>query len=330
MALVLYTQSSSQMAASDQILSSILSDPPPSPSPVTYQWLLPNTKGLRTFLQTVETARPASPSNDAGTSSPPPRLESGPALNTSSYDPNAMPSAESGVDGTSHSRSPEGASLSKNGHRHEVSVFMAATESFNRANTNCSVQESLDRFKPVFSDSKEAGFAVRAYISVALGCPFEGPRVDPHKVADIAASLMEMGADEVSVADTTGMGTAPSTKKLLQTLQEAGIRSEDTAMHFHDTYGQALTNTMVALDHGIRAFDSAVGGLGGCPFAPGATGNVATEDLVYSLHSLGAKTDVHLEELSRTGDWITSRIGKQNSSRAGRATLASLRREGKA
>ena len=149
-------------------------------------------------------------------------------------------------------------------------------------------------------------------------------------MADIAASLMEMGADEVSVADTTGMGTAPATKKLLQTLKEAGIRNEDMAMHFHDTFGQALINTMISLDHGIRAFDSAVGGLGGCPYSPGATGNVSTEDLVYSLHSLGADTGVDLDEVSRIGAWITNEIGKANESNAGKATLARLRREGNA
>jgi hydroxymethylglutaryl-CoA lyase len=206
---------------------------------------------------------------------------------------------------------------------------MAATETFSKKNTNCTIQESLDRFRPLMASSKQAGYPVRAYISVALGCPFEGPDVDPHKVAEIAANLMEMGADEVSVADTTGMGTAPATKKLLQTLKEAGIRNEDMAMHFHDTFGQALVNMMVSLDHGIRAFDSAVGGLGGCPYSPGATGNVATEDLVYSLHSLGADTGVDLEELARIGEWITKEIGKENSSSAGKATLARLRREGK-
>ena len=213
------------------------------------------------------------------------------------------------------------------GQTHEVSIFMAATESFSQKNTNCSVQESLDRFAPLMSSCRDAGYNVRAYISVALGCPFEGPDVDPHRVADIAASLLEMGADEISVADTTGMGTAPRTRKLLQTLKEAGIRSEDLALHFHDTFGQALVNTIIALEHGVRTFDSAVGGLGGCPYSPGATGNVATEDLVYTLHSLGAKTGIDLDEVSRIGDWITSEIGKANSSSVGKATLSRLRRQ---
>jgi hydroxymethylglutaryl-CoA lyase len=204
---------------------------------------------------------------------------------------------------------------------------MAATESFSQKNTNCSIQESLDRFAPLIAASNKAGHPVRAYISVALGCPFEGPTVDPHRVAELAASLLELGADEISVADTTGMGTAPRTKKLLRTLKDAGVQNEDLALHFHDTFGQALVNTMVSLDHGIRTFDSAVGGLGGCPYSPGATGNVATEDLVYCLHSLGANTGLDVEELSRIGEWITGEIGKGNASSAGRATLARLKRE---
>lgn len=231
-------------------------------------------------------------------------------MNTSSQDPNSMPSPKA-----------------PSGQTHEVSIFMAATESFSQKNTNCSVQESLTRFAPLMTSCREAGYNVRAYISVALGCPFEGPDVDPHRVADIAASLLEMGADEISVADTTGMGTAPRTRKLLQTLKEAGIRSEDLALHFHDTFGQALVNTIISLEHGVRTFDSAVGGLGGCPYSPGATGNVATEDLVYTLHSLGAKTGIDLDEVSRIGDWITGEIGKPNSSSAGKATLSRLRRE---
>lgn len=137
-----------------------------------------------------------------------------------------------------------------------------------------------------------------------------------------------MGADEISVADTTGMGTAPRTRQLLRTLQEAGIRNEDLALHFHDTFGQALVNTMVSLEHGVRKFDAAVGGLGGCPYSPGATGNVATEDLVYTLHSLGAETGVDLEEVARIGEWITGEIGKGNASSAGRATFSRLKRMG--
>lgn len=295
-----------QMAASDQVLSSILANPPKASQAITYQWLLPNVKGLENYFKTMNAS-----TSDAYPSPPPsPTQDSGPAMNTSSQDPNAMPSPKA-----------------PNGQTHEVSIFMAATESFSQKNTNCSVQESLDRFAPLMTSCREAGYNVRAYISVALGCPFEGPDVDPHRVADLAASLLEMGADEISVADTTGMGTAPRTRKLLQTLKEAGIRSEDLALHFHDTFGQALVNTIISLEHGVRTFDSAVGGLGGCPYSPGATGNVATEDLVYTLHSLGAKTGIDLDEVSRIGEWITGEIGKANSSSAGRATLSRLRRE---
>lgn len=208
---------------------------------------------------------------------------------------------------------------------HEVSIFTAATESFSQKNTNCSVAESLKRFAPIMSKAKEMNLNVRAYISVALGCPFEGPNVDPHKVAELAVSLLEMGADEISVGDTTGMGTAPKTMELLKTLNAAGVDKNDLAMHFHDTYGQALVNSVVALEHGIRTFDAAVGGLGGCPYSPGATGNVSTEDLVHCFHSLGATTGVDIEKLAEVGAWISQELGRPNESRAGKATLAKVR-----
>lgn len=206
----------------------------------------------------------------------------------------------------------------------EISVFTAATESFTKANTNCTIGESLERIKPIVELAKTKNIRVRGYVSVALGCPYEGPDVSPSKVAEITASLLEMGADEVSVADTTGMGTAPSTLKLLQTLRAAGIASTDIALHFHDTYGQALVNTIVGLEHGIRIFDSSVGGLGGCPYSKGATGNVSTEDLVHTLHSVGMHTGVNLEEMSKIGSWISGELGRVNQSRAGKATLARL------
>ena len=206
----------------------------------------------------------------------------------------------------------------------EVSVFTAATESFTKANTNCTIDESLERIRPVMTLAKEANVRVRGYISVALGCPYEGTDVSPLKVADIAATLLEMGVDEVSVGDTIGTGTAPSTLKLLQSLRAAGIANNDIALHFHDTYGQALVNTVVGLEHGIRIFDSSVGGLGGCPYSKGATGNVSTEDLVYTLHSLGFHTGINLEEISKIGSWISSELGRPNGSRVGEATLAKL------
>ena len=176
------------------------------------------------------------------------------------------------------------------------------------------------------SQAKEMDLKVRAYISVALGCPYEGPDVDPHKVAELAVSLLEMGADEISVADTTGMGTAPKTAELLKTLNAAGVDKHDLALHFHDTYGMALVKSVVALEHGIRTFDAAVGGLGGCPYSPGATGNVATEDLVHLFHSLGMNTGVSMEKLSEIGEWISTELGKSNESSAGKATLAQMRK----
>ncbi|KAJ5598761.1 hypothetical protein N7537_008845 [Penicillium hordei] len=206
----------------------------------------------------------------------------------------------------------------------EVSLFAAATEAFSKANTNCSIAESLERIKPIVSLAKTKNIRVRGYVSVALGCPYEGPDVNPVKVAEITATLLEMGADEVSVADTTGMGTAPRTMELLQALKAAGIANTDLALHFHDTYGQALVNTIVGLEHGVRIFDSSVGGLGGCPYSKGATGNVATEDLVHTIHSLGMHTGISLDEMSKIGGWISGELGRANDSRVGKATLARL------
>jgi hydroxymethylglutaryl-CoA lyase len=302
------------MANSSEILQHVLQNTSKLPQNVVYQWLLPNVKGLDNFLALMKAQ--GGQGQDAYPTPPPsPRVEDGPALNTSSQDPNAMPSAPSSSSG--HSIPP----------RHEVSIFTAATESFTQKNTNCSIAESLERFKPIMNRGMEMGFNVRAYISVALGCPYEGPNVDPHKVAELAVNLLEMGASEISVADTTGMGTAIKTAELLKALDAAGIDETDLALHFHDTYGQALVNSMVALEHGIRTFDSAVGGLGGCPFSPGATGNVATEDMVHCFHSLGLKTGVDMEKLAETGEWISQHLGKSNESRAGKATMAQMRKK---
>lgn len=215
-------------------------------------------------------------------------------------------------------------SESKSATTTEISLFAAATESFSKANTNCTIAESLERIKPIVALAKTKSIRVRGYVSVALGCPYEGPEVSPSKVADITATLLEMGADEVSVADTTGMGTAPRTMELLQALKAAGIANTDLALHFHDTYGQALVNTIVGLEHGVRIFDSSVGGLGGCPYSKGATGNVSTEDLIHTIHSLGMHTGVSLEEMSRIGSWISGELGRVNDSRAGKATLGRL------
>lgn len=210
----------------------------------------------------------------------------------------------------------------------ELAVFAAATESFTQKNLNTDIATSLGRFRDVISEAKRAvpDIRVRAYISVVLGCPFEGFDVDPQRVAEIATDLLEMGADEIALGDTTGMGTAPRTAQLLRSMASAGIRNEDIAMHFHDTYGQALVNTAVALEHGIRTFDSSVGGLGGCPYSPGATGNVATENVVYFMESLGMDTGVDLDGVAEIGAWITGEIGKANDSAVGKAVLGARTR----
>jgi hydroxymethylglutaryl-CoA lyase len=310
------------MANSSEILEHVLRQPPQSLHPITYQWLLPNVRGFDNFLSMWQAQNSSQAQNAYPTPPPSPGIDNGPTLNTSSQDPNAMPSASSGADAMGKERKP----TSTESPVHELSIFTAATESFTQKNTNCSIAESLKRFEPIMSKAKDMDLKVRAYISVALGCPYEGPNVDPHKVAELAVSLLEMGADEISVADTTGMGTAPKTAELLKTLDAAGVGKADLALHFHDTYGQALVNSVVALEHGIRTFDAAVGGLGGCPFSPGATGNVATEDLVHCFHSLGAKTGVDLEKLAEVGEWISQELGRANDSRAGKAALAQLRK----
>lgn len=291
------------MANSSEILQHVLETPPQSPEPITYQFLMPNEKGLDNFLNVYSAHAAQSTDN-------------GPALNTSSQDPNAMPSSA----GAPKPPTPASPPI-------EVSIFTAATETFTRKNTNCSIAESLQRFAPLIVRARDHDLRVRAYISVALGCPYEGPDVDPHRVAELAVSLLEMGADVISVADTTGMGTAPRTRELLKTLAAAGVDRQDLALHFHDTYGQALVNALVGLEHGVREFDAAVAGLGGCPYSPGATGNVATEDVVHLFESLGLKTGVDIERLAEVGKWISDEIGRSNESRAGKATLSRITRE---
>lgn len=280
------------MESTSEILKHLLKSPPKSSHPIAFNYLVPNIKGLENLISTVESEGLSLSSDSSSPSS---------AAASSSSTPSA----------------PK--------HTTEISIFAAATEAFSKANTNCTIAESLARFEPLVDLAKKKNLRVRGYISVALGCPYEGPDVDPHKVAEITASLLEMGADEVSVADTTGMGTAPRTQRLLKVLTAAGIAHNDLALHFHDTYGQALVNTIVGLEHGIRVFDSSVAGLGGCPYSKGATGNVATEDLIHTLHSLGMQTGVDLEEMSRIGAWISKELGRENDSRVGKATLSKLK-----
>ena len=285
------------MASTAEILESVLTQPPTAPHGIAYNYLVPNIRGLENLVKTFQAKGAQNPS---GYPTPPPS-------------PSPEPIGDQEVDVEVQSANST-----------EVSLFAAATETFSQKNTNCSIAGSLERCKPIMELAKQNNIRVRGYVSVALGCPYEGPDVDPHKVAEITASLLEMGCDEVSVADTTGMGTAPRTRKLLETLKEAGILNEDLALHFHDTYGMALVNTVVGLEHGVRIFDSSVGGLGGCPYSKGATGNVATEDLVHLLHSLGCETGVDMSKMAEIGQWITAQLGRQNDSRAGKATLSRM------
>ncbi|WP_366657494.1 hydroxymethylglutaryl-CoA lyase [Fodinicurvata sp. EGI_FJ10296] len=202
----------------------------------------------------------------------------------------------------------------------EVAVFGAASETFSRKNINCSIAESLERFRPVVSRALGAGIRVRGYVSCVLGCPYEGA-VAPDTVAGVAAELATMGCYEISLGDTIGVGTPSAVARLIAAV-EHHVPIDRLAAHFHDTYGQALVNIHVALQNGIDVVDSSVAGLGGCPFAKGATGNVATEDVVYMLDGLGYDSGVDIAALARAGDFITQAIGRPNRSRAGSALLA--------
>jgi hydroxymethylglutaryl-CoA lyase len=202
----------------------------------------------------------------------------------------------------------------------EVAVFVAATESFSQKNINCSIAESLDRVRPIFGAAKDNAVRVRGYISCVLGCPYEG-RVDPHRVADVADALYRMGAYEVSLGDTIGTGTAGETAALLRICAER-VPVAALAGHFHDTYGQALTNVYAALEAGVATFDCSVAGLGGCPYAKGATGNVASEDVLYLLQGLGIETGVDMTHLRRAGQYISDFLQRQPVSRVARALNA--------
>jgi len=199
----------------------------------------------------------------------------------------------------------------------EVAVFVAATESFSKRNINCSIAESLERARPVFDAAREAGARVRGYISVVLGCPYEGD-VDPAAVAEIAAALHALGAYEVSLGDTIGTGTAGKTQVLLRRVAEE-VPIAALAGHFHDTYGQALANIYASLELGVATFDCSVAGLGGCPYAKGATGNVATEDVVYLLDGLGIETGVDMTKLRSAGRFISDHLQRPSMSRVARA-----------
>lgn len=199
----------------------------------------------------------------------------------------------------------------------EVAIFAAASESFSQKNINCSIGESLDRFVPIMEAAKSIELPVRGYISCVVGCPYEGG-VDPSKVAEVALRLHDMGCYEVSLGDTTGVGTPGSITRVIEAVAKK-VSIHRLAVHLHDTYGQALVNIYASLKMGIDVVDSSVAGLGGCPYAKGASGNVATEDLVYMLNGLGIEHGVDLDKLIEAGQFITEKLGRENGSKVARA-----------
>ena len=199
----------------------------------------------------------------------------------------------------------------------EVAVFAAASETFSQKNINCSIEESLQRFDPVLRRAEQDGIRVRGYISCVLGCPYEG-EVNVAAVTRVAEKLLQAGCYEISLGDTIGTGTPGTTARLLEAIMSK-IPAAQLAVHFHDTYGQALANILVALQQGIQTVDSSVAGLGGCPYASGASGNVATEDVLYMLQGLAIKTGIDLGQVLQAGDFISQFLGRESGSKASRA-----------
>ncbi|SHL89632.1 hydroxymethylglutaryl-CoA lyase [Vreelandella subglaciescola] len=199
----------------------------------------------------------------------------------------------------------------------EVAVFAAASESFSQKNINCSIAESLERFQPVMEAAKKHHIPVRGYVSTVLGCPYEGD-IAPEQVANVARELADMGCYEISLGDTIGVGTPLKAKRMLEAVTTQ-VPIERLAAHFHDTYGQALANLYAVLAEGVGVIDASVAGLGGCPYAKGASGNVATEDVLYLLNGLGISTGVDLDNLVATGEWISSQLNRHNGSKVGQA-----------
>ncbi|CAN7162113.1 hydroxymethylglutaryl-CoA lyase [Caballeronia sp. LjRoot34] len=205
----------------------------------------------------------------------------------------------------------------------EIVIFGAASEAFSQKNINCSIAESIARFEPVAKAAKEAGLRLRASISCALGCPYQGD-VPIDAVVDVVQRMKALGCDEIDIADTIGVGTAGRTREVMAAVSKVFPR-ERLSGHFHDTYGQAVANIYASLQEGIEIFHASVAGLGGCPYAKGATGNVATEDVIFMLNGLGIETGVDLDQLVEIGDFISRAIGKPSASRVGRALLAKKR-----
>ena len=204
-------------------------------------------------------------------------------------------------------------------HPDEIVIFGSASETFSQKNINCSIDESMERFAPVAAAAKAQGIKVRGVISCTVGCPYEG-EIDPSQVAYVTKRLVEIGAEQIGIADTIGVGTPIKVKRALQAALEH-IDMAHISGHFHDTYGQALSNTLAALEMGVSEFDTSVAGLGGCPYAKGATGNVATEDVVYMLHGMGIDTGIDLDKLVSAGERISEFLGRPNGSKVARALI---------
>ncbi len=199
----------------------------------------------------------------------------------------------------------------------DIAVFTAASEAFNQRNTNAGIDESLQRFAPVLERARADGVRVRGYVSTVLGCPYQG-EVPLADVVRVARALFDMGCEEVSLGDTIGVGTPGKARDMLRAV--AGeVPMERLAVHFHDTYGQALSNILACLEEGVAVVDSSVAGTGGCPYARGASGNVASEDVVYMLHGLGIETGIDLDRLVATGRWLAALLGRESGSKVGRA-----------
>ncbi|MBT4879775.1 MAG: hydroxymethylglutaryl-CoA lyase [Alphaproteobacteria bacterium] len=189
----------------------------------------------------------------------------------------------------------------------EIAVFVAASETFSQKNINCGIQESFERLDPVVKGAREIGMPIRGYISCVMGCPYEGD-VPSGKVVEVAERLLKLGCLEISLGDTIGVGTPLQTRELIRNLSKT-VSIEQMAVHFHDTYGQALANILTALEEGISVIDSSVAGIGGCPYAKGASGNVVTEDLLFMLTGMGIETGVHMDKLLKCGKYITKLLG---------------------
>lgn len=202
----------------------------------------------------------------------------------------------------------------------EIAVFTAASEAFNRKNINAGIDESIERFRPVLARATADGVRVRGYVSTVLGCPYQGD-VPVADVVKVASRLHELGCYEISLGDTIGVGTPLKARAMLQAVASV-VPLSSLAVHFHDTYGQALANILACLEEGVRVVDAAVSGTGGCPYAKGASGNVASEDVVYMLHGMGIATGIDLERLGETGRWLAALLGRETGSKAGKAMAA--------